>query len=149
MWNPVSFFAKYLRYLGARSIGDDAKLNVDGCPWRTKAILGRPRPFDPINDPEHARLAEEANNDQAIQERAFELDARQRQKAKHTPRWLLVPALALTFVLEAVSCIQIFAAQGDEMPERAIFGLSLAGGTFILIFFTVYHASTQKAEVSE
>ena len=145
----LAFYARYRRNLIPADIEKDAEVNIDSCVARTLAILGKPRPFDPVNDPEHAKLAEDANTDADVEERAADLEVQERERAKHTRRWVLVPFLAFSYLVEAVSCIQIFAAQGVEMPERALFGLGLAAGIFVLIFFTQQHANPKEAEVSE
>lgn len=145
--NP-SFMARYWSYLKRDDIVEDARHNVYTLPARLEAILGKARPYDPVNEPEHTRLAMDANTDGEIEERRHDLEEQEKQVAWHTKRWVLVPALLVIFILESVSCITIFAANGFEMPERAIFGLSLAAGTFILTFFTVQHASRVQEEVT-
>lgn len=145
--NPT-FLARYLSYLKRDDIVEDARHNVYTLPARIEAILGKPRPFDPVNEPEHARLASDANTDGEVEERRHDLEDQEKQVAWHTKRWVLVSALGFVFVLETVSCIAIFAANGFEMPERAIYGLGLAAGTFVLTFFTVQHASRVQEEVT-
>ena len=143
--NPL-FRARYVRYLRTPDIEEDATHNLYNCPARIEAILGKPRPFDPVNDPEHGRLAEQANSDAEVEERKADLEEQEKTFAGHTRRWVLVLPLAFMFMLEAFSCIQAYAEQGIEMPERAIFGLGLAAGTFALTYFLVRHASQPKAE---
>ena len=145
--NP-SFMARYLSYLKRDDIVEDDRHNVYTLPARLEAILGKPRPLDPVGEPEHTRLAMDANTDGEIEERRHDLEEQEKQVAQHTKRWVLVPALLVVFILESVSCIAIFAANGFEMPERAIYGLGLATGTFVLTYFTVQHASRVQEEVT-
>lgn len=145
----LSFYVRYRRNLIPADIEKDAEVNIDSCVARTLSILGKPRPFDPVNDPEHAKLAEDANTDSVVEERAADLELQERERAKHTRRWVLVPGLTLCLLVEAVSCVQVFAALGIEMPERAFFGLGLAAAIFALIYFTQQQANPKEAEVSE
>lgn len=145
----LTFPIRYALNLIPADIEKDAEVNIDSCVARTLAILGKPRPFDPVNDPEHAKLAEDANTDADVEERAADLDVQERERAKHPRRWVLVPAIAFWCLVEAVSCVQVFAALGVGMPERALFGLGLAAAIVALIYFTQQHANPKEAEVSE
>lgn len=144
----ILFPIRYLYYLRRAEIEKDAEINVDTCAARTRAILGGARAFDSVTEPEHAALAQDVNTDSVIEECKADLVAQERERAKHWPMWILVPALAFAFLIEAVSCVQIFAGVGVAMPERALFGGGVAVGVFLLLFFTVEHADLTIAEVA-
>lgn len=141
------FHARRIQYLRTPDIEEDAKHNLYNCPARIEAILGKPRPFDPVNDPEHGDLAERANSDADIEERKADLEEQDKKCAWYMRRWVLVSGLSIVLVLEAISCIQVFAALGIEMPERAFFGFGLTAVMLVLTFFLVRHARHTKEDI--
>jgi len=144
----MSTYWRYRLNTRKASIVRDAKLGVNTLEARTKAILGTARPFDPVEEHEHGLLAEKANTQNDVEERAHDLESQNKKVAWHTNRWVLILGLILVFVAEALSCIATLAALGVEMPDRLFFGIGLTAGIFLTAFGTIFFASHKQQEVS-
>jgi len=129
------------------SIVRDGQLGVNTLEARKKAILGTARPFNAVEEHEHGLLAEQANTQNDVEERAHDLEQQSKKVAWHTKRWVLIPGLVLVFVAEALSCIATLAALGVEMPDRLFFGIGLTAGIFLAAFATIFFASHKQQEV--
>ena len=138
--NPI-FRILFLYHLRESKIVANARYNVDTCQSTIDAILGKDRLFDAVNEPKHATLTVQANSDSEVEEKRSDLDRQRREHAKHTRRWVLIPLLVVCFLIEAVSCVQVFAQQGFENPDRTIFGLGLAVIIFVLIAAIAHFAN--------
>jgi hypothetical protein len=144
----LSFRARFFKYLQARHIRQEALAGVNNCEHRIAAIFGIPCPFDPANNAEHQRLLEDFNTDSEIEEARADLEAQQK-KITFFSRPAVLRGLAVLVVLgETLSSVQVFAACGEEMPERLIFGLCLTAAVFIATAMTVKHSIATK-EVSK
>ncbi len=145
MKNPV-FRLSYLKTFGKASIDEDARLGVYTYGDRAKALLGRPRPYDPMEVTEHQRLAEAVNTDSTIEERKSDLERQEQLITWYSRPWVLRLGLALAFLVETLSAVQIFASCGEEMPERLFFGLTAACSVFILTYTLVRLANPKPKE---
>lgn len=128
----MNLFRSIERARLARAARREAILGVDSGEDHILADLG-PRPvFDPLNSPEHARIAADLNRTAEAEEWRSDLQREEDVQTGHVSTPSAMVSLVFLYFVEALGCTFVLRSLGFESPERILFGLGLAAIIFVL-----------------
>lgn len=131
--------------LVGRQAEKDARLGIEATELRLQADLGRKPEWNPVENAEHAGVAEALGARAELEELQADERRGEDELARHpSPRGLLV-LLVLAAVIEAFGGILIMRSLGRENPERTLLGIALAIGT---LGFTAFVAKSANGSVA-
>lgn len=107
----------------------DARLGVDSTELRLREELGRKPEWDPVENAEHAQIAETLGDRAEIEELRGDRRRLEDELTRHPSPAGLLALLCLAAAIEAFGGILIMKSLGRENPERTFLGIALALGT--------------------
>ncbi len=125
--------------IAARRAEADARLGIDSTELALREELGRKPEWDPVENAEHAQVAETLGDRAELEELRSDRHRLEDELARHPSRAGLLALLALTAVIEAFGGVLIMKSLGRPNPERTFLGIALALGT---LGFTAFVSKT-------
>lgn len=125
--------------LAERQAEADARLGIDSTDLRLREELGKKPEWDPVENAEHAQVAETLGDRAELEELRDDRRRLEDELARHPSRIGLLVCLALAAVIETFGGVLIMKGLGRENPERTFLGIALALGT---LGFTAFVSKT-------
>jgi len=132
-------------FLVGRQASEDARLGIDAAELRLQADIGRKPEWNPVENAEHAGVAETLGARAELEELQADERRGEDELARHPSPGGLLILLVLAAVIEAFGGILIMRSLGRENPERTLLGIALAIGTLGFTAFVAKSASGPKA----